>query len=64
MPELAELEAARTRLPVVTDAGDTVTVHDGVIYLNARRRTPTAALELSIALARAVHETTITEVPR
>ncbi|QKW15334.1 hypothetical protein [Verrucosispora sp. NA02020] len=64
MPDLAQLEAARTPLPFTTArAGYTVTRVGRAIYLNAREIPDTDALDLSIALARAVHENA-TEEPR
>ncbi|MER7331620.1 MULTISPECIES: hypothetical protein [unclassified Micromonospora] len=57
MPDLADVEAARTRLPFITSAGDTVSISGGVIYLNARPLPLLDVLDLSAALARAFNET-------
>ncbi|MFI1194039.1 hypothetical protein ACH4T9_12390 [Micromonospora sp. NPDC020750] len=67
MSELASRTLTRTRLPFTTRRGDTVTIAAGCIHLNGRPMVPVDALELSAALARAVHEnvhlnhTTLTE---
>lgn len=62
MPDLlAVLEAARKPLPFHTPAGDVVSISDGAIYLNCRPLNRVDALDLSAALARAVHETAHTD---
>jgi hypothetical protein len=57
VPDVALLAARRAVLPYTTAAGDTVAVHNNVIYLNGQPRSRTEALDLSAALARAVNDT-------
>lgn len=57
MSELATVTLTRAPLPFVDRHGNTVSVADGRIYLNARPLAAVDALDLSAALARAVTDT-------